>query len=174
MGQLLKSNLFAFEIKADNDTFDWSDLALAIFFDTPRFYFMDHGLALFRRAPLCDCSAEGPYFDLLREQAEYFPLYDDEDDDEMYDPEDDDYEDLPAIADRDISWLEYDALEEDFDLSEIETPKGLTIIVLSTSVFVAAPPGITEDNEDTILDGFNLQDPEVPKVPIPCQLQLPS
>lgn len=172
MGQLLDKRLVGFEIKPNNDTLDWSMFIYAALADIPRFYFWTHGLAFFRETPRFECSSEAAYFDIVEEHI-WSGFYEDPAD-EINDPDDDDYEDLPALADPDIKWLEYDALEEDFDLSEIETPEGLTIIVLPTSVFVAAPPVIPEDNEDTILDGFDLKHEDVPRVPIPCQLQIPS
>lgn len=160
--------------KKQNDTLDQDDLLFAIMSDMPLFYFWTEG----QNVPdnldkQCGTSANNAYQELLEERAQEPEPEDLEDDDPFgLNPISEDA--CPAIADRDINWLEYDHTEEDFDLDEVENSAGFTIIVFPTSVMVLAPEDKPVHDERTILDGFDTQAPNIPKDVIHCHGQIPS
>lgn len=158
--------------KSGNDTLDEENLIVAVMSDMPLFYFWPEG----QNVPdnpgnTCGTSADNAYQDLLEERAQE-PEPEDVEDDDPFGLEPVSEEACLAVADRDIDWMEYDMVEDEFDLSNIEDANGFTIIVFPTSVLLLTNDCPTD--EEQILDGFDLQKPDVPKIPIYCQAQFPS
>jgi hypothetical protein len=165
VGQQLKIKTILFqEKKADYfDVATWLDkLAL---FALPLFYHLDHGEALLAETYENDCSYLHPYFQIreTRRDEEF------DESETMTAEDDDDYGAIDMLlSDRDVDWEEHDRLEAQFDLEEEVRPDGFVIITLPDSVFVLAPWDAPDENEETMLKGFDFETIDIPRVPIPC------
>ncbi len=163
MGQQLKAKTILLE-KKKTDHFDlayWLDnLAL---YALPLFYHQDHGDVLRDETYQDDCSYLHPYFQLREKRSEEYFV----DDGTLVTEEDDDEMDM-ALADQDVDWEEHDRLEKQFVLDNEIRPDGFVIIALPDSVFVLAPWDAPDENEETMLHGFDFETIDIPRVPIPC------
>lgn len=162
MGQQLQNKLLVFQPKRENhfDSADWPYSVLLYLL--PLFYFLEENQALVKGVSQDDRCALHPYFQIKAQRlaADYQA-------DEAIDLEDDSDVDLP-LADRDIDWAEYDRLEEQFDLESETKADGFVIITLPGSIFALAPWDAPDENEETMLEGFDFETIDVPRVPIPC------
>jgi hypothetical protein len=164
MGQQLKVKTILLE-QRKTDYFDsatWlENLAL---FALPLFYHLDHGGVLRSETYENDCSYLHPYFQLREKRATEYYL----DDEAMnVETEDEDVMDV-CLADRDVDWEEHDRLERQFILDNEIKPDGFVIITLADSVFVLAPWDVPDENEETMLKGFDFETIDVPRDVIHC------
>ncbi len=130
----------------------------------PPFYFMEHGDCAYDPTYDNDCSYTHPYFQLRETRALEYPATDEG---TSFDSEDDYEDELPLLG-MEVDWEEHDRLEHEFELDREVKSDGFVIIALPDSVFAIMPWDVPDENEDTMLNGFDFETIDIPKVPIPC------
>lgn len=163
MGQQLKTKTILLQNKK-TDNFDlafWLDeLATTAL---PPFYPLTHGQPMLQETYDDDCSYLNAYFQVRETRSgEYYSNY------ETISGDDDSDQIDASLADRDVDWEEHDRLEKQFILDDEIRPDGFVIIALPDSVFVLAPWDTPDENEETMLRGFDFETIDVPREVIHC------
>jgi hypothetical protein len=164
VGQQLKAKTILLEEKKarHSDFLYWLEhLSL---YALPFFYSQNHGNIQLGETYQDDCSYLHPYFQLREKRASEYYV-----DDEAVDMGIDDEAAMDTcLADRDVDWEEHDRLEEQFELEKEIQTDGFVIIALPDSVFVLAPWDSPDENEETMLRGFDFETTDVPREVIHC------